>query len=86
MTSRLLPIAAVAAVLAGCETFTASEPDPGIEEWAGATWPDAPANAMARTTTYRMWITDNDGAIDGTIPDRGHRHDARDGFRPSAFR
>ncbi len=67
MTSKLLPIAAVAAVLAGCETFTASEPDPGIEEWAGATWPDAPANAMARTTTYRMWITDNDGAIDGTI-------------------
>lgn len=67
MTFKLLPIAAVAAALGGCEMFAASEPDPGIEEWAGATWPDAPANAMARTTTYRMWITDNDGAIDGTI-------------------
>lgn len=68
MTSKLSPAAAVAAVLlAGCEMPVVPEPDPGVEEWAGAAWPDAPANAMARTTTYRMWITDNDGAIDGTI-------------------
>ena len=67
MTSKLLPIAVVAAVLAGCETPAGPDQDAGIEEWAGAAWHDAPANAMAQTTTYRMWITDNDGAIDGTI-------------------